>query len=281
MGNTTAKSRTYKEPINPIPPTAYLPKVSLPYETEAGQVPREIEIERKRRQYTAMDIDELLKELDIDTSLPEDPYELYSKLPLEIFDNSEYDCRGSPEEWLDLGRVDGEVKGVPAKALIKESSGAGQWMSCLVKSFDSDTDQYTVELDATKELVPVYRLNLLFLSEDPRVFAQRVAHAHKERKESADLLRYHLYVDSMPIDDLPTLDTEQINRVLETALSTPSLKSTASSSTNIILNEINLSYVRAMNKIIFDRNTCTDVYPPLHLPPAEKSISRNYCYSAL
>ena len=37
------------------------------------------------------------------------------------------------------------------------------------------------------------------------------------------LLRYNLYIDCMPTDDTPHLDSEQVNRVLSSAMNTQSL----------------------------------------------------------
>lgn len=51
-----SRSRTYKKPANDFPTPALLPKVSLPYENIPGQVPRDIEVERKRREYRRLDI---------------------------------------------------------------------------------------------------------------------------------------------------------------------------------------------------------------------------------
>ena len=38
-------------------------------------------------------------------------------LSLDIFDNTEYDCR-NPQEWLNLGVVKGRQRPVPGKALL-------------------------------------------------------------------------------------------------------------------------------------------------------------------
>jgi len=48
-----------------------------------------------------------------------DPAPFPAFLPLEIFDNNEYDCR-TPQEWLDLGVETGsdQRKPVPGKALL-------------------------------------------------------------------------------------------------------------------------------------------------------------------
>lgn len=47
----------------------------------------------------------------------EEPAPFASFLPLDIFDNTEYEMY-NPTEWLELGREDGVRKPVPAKALL-------------------------------------------------------------------------------------------------------------------------------------------------------------------
>ena len=47
-----------------------------------------------------------------------------SFLPLEIFDNTEFDCR-TPEEWMSLGvDEEGARKPIPGKALLPVQGGA-------------------------------------------------------------------------------------------------------------------------------------------------------------
>jgi hypothetical protein len=43
-------------------------------------------------------------------------------------------------------------------------------------------------------------------SEDPQVFAKRVGVAHSQRRQFESHIRYSLYVDSMPIDEMQPLD---------------------------------------------------------------------------
>jgi len=67
----------------------------------------------------------LMPKLDADSKLvqlncdPDDPAPFPAYLPLETFDNTEYDCR-LPEEWLDMGWVVAEHvrKPVPGLALL-------------------------------------------------------------------------------------------------------------------------------------------------------------------
>jgi hypothetical protein len=74
----------------------------------------------------------------------------------------------------------------------------------------------------TQDWVP--RIRLCFLSEDPALYAKRVAVAHQSRIEAVKAMRYHLRVDSMPADDMHSLSVEQINRVLTLALNSKFLR---------------------------------------------------------
>ena len=79
----------------------------------------------------------------------------------------------------------------------------------------------------------------------------------------------------MPSEGLPTLDSEQMNRILTNALCTTSLKQ-ASLDTTTLLNEINLSYARTMNKVIFDKNKSVTITPFLENPDEGKRRGLSY-----
>jgi len=72
-----------------------------------------------RKLMPRLDPDNKLVQLNCD---PDDPAPFPPYLPLEVFDNSEYDCR-LPEEWLALGWVVAEHvrKPVPGLALLPAS----------------------------------------------------------------------------------------------------------------------------------------------------------------
>ncbi|KAI4827733.1 hypothetical protein KUCAC02_031105 [Chaenocephalus aceratus] len=108
------------------------PKVQIPYQTAPGQIPRKLEIERRRREYLKLDIEQLLAEQGIYSNLlmpthqsssedhetttdnPVSPY-----LSLQVFDNEDFECR-NPGDWLALGIAEKslEQKPIPAKALL-------------------------------------------------------------------------------------------------------------------------------------------------------------------
>ena len=100
------------------------PKVQVPYKVDSGMTPRKLEIERRKRQYSKLskDLESLLVQHCVSTQelMPitdrtskallssstrgSDPTPVFpSFLPLEIFDNTEFDSR-TPEEWLQLGK---------------------------------------------------------------------------------------------------------------------------------------------------------------------------------
>lgn len=70
----------------------------------------------------------------------------------------------------------------------------------------------------------VPRIYLLFLAEDPRVFAQRIVSANILRKKTQMLLLYHLYVDCMPTDGLNSISETSLEKMKLWALHTPKMK---------------------------------------------------------
>lgn len=119
-------------------------------------------------------------------------------LPLEFFDDSEYDSR-LPEEWPSLSLdEDGEKQDVLAKTLRLDSSGSTlSWQKCVVTSYDSQTERYTVSFD-DGQTTEAPRIHLQFLIEDPEVFADRIVAAVQLRQQTELDLQYNLVVDCMP-----------------------------------------------------------------------------------
>jgi dynein heavy chain len=103
-------------------------------------------------------------------------------LPLEPFDDTEYDCR-MPEEWIAFGETeDGEFYPVPGKGLKKEADGRATWEDILITTYDAEKKIYIGNWDDENFAeARLSRINLLFNAEDPRIFAQRIAQAHSER----------------------------------------------------------------------------------------------------
>ena len=68
------------------------------------------------------------------------------------------------------------------------------------------------------------RICICFHAEDPFVFARRVAAAQRGRQHAEQLMRYQLAIESMPSEDVLVPSVEQINRVLDFALNSKTLK---------------------------------------------------------
>ncbi|XP_067102135.1 dynein axonemal heavy chain 1 [Osmerus mordax] len=289
-------------------PGGHTAKVQLPYNSLPGEIPRKIEIERRRRQYLQLDIAQLLEEEGIDSNLlmsrhqgteecvttPDSPLPpVANYLPLEVFDNEEYDCR-TPQDWLALGCDPGSTdrKPIPAKALLptidkippedpKSPTIEYSWQFVGVLNYCQEKGLYLVQkadssghikdaegnpvlngaqkiqgvyhLTATQYWVP--RIRLLFSAEDPRVFCQRVQFAHRWRDNTEALLLYHLSVDCMPVwSGTPSLNSQSLNRIQKYALSTPGLRlKILEECVGRLGKEIQLDFDRTMNRISFDR----------------------------
>ncbi|MCJ8744212.1 hypothetical protein PDJAM_G00116030 [Pangasius djambal] len=284
-----------------FPSGAYVPKVQLPYSCSRGRWPRKIEIEKRRREYLKLDIAQLLTDLGIDSSqlvprtmssedqpessstckTPSPPVVNY--LPLEIFDNEEFDSR-TPEDWLALGCDQGssDQKPVPAKAFLptndtdsaeeKRSSPEYTWQSVGVLDYSPEKKQYMVQkadqngcvrdsegkpvlgpLQSNQYWVP--RIRLQFCAEDPRIFALRVQFACRARHNTEALLLYHLSVDCMPVwSGTPTLQPTSLQHIKTRTLSTPGLRfPLLQQCTERLEKEIHLEYARTMNRMTFDK----------------------------
>jgi dynein heavy chain len=141
-----------------------------PFEPIPGKPPRKVVIDRQRKLFASLDIQELLLEFDIDYSEPED--KKVSWLQLEAFDDTEYDSR-MPEEWIEYGRQeDGQFFPIPGKGLRKDKNGTGTWQHVLIYEYDEEKEKFVGNWDDEgQERVELTRINLLFNAEDPRIFA--------------------------------------------------------------------------------------------------------------
>ena len=221
-----------------------------PFVPIPGKPPRKVVIDRQRKLFASLNIEELLMELEgINYKEPQKRQEDW--LPLEPFDDNEYDCR-TPHEWIQLGyNEDGKFEPVAGKGLWRDEEGRGHWRKVLVYKYDEERELFEGVWDGTPEKCELTRINLLFDAEDPRIFAQRVAKAHKERMYADSQIRYNYFIDNMPTQELLELDTEQVGRVLAMATASRFLKG-KNIDTNPIMADVSLDYHRTMNKIIFD-----------------------------
>ncbi|XP_025162148.1 dynein heavy chain 1, axonemal-like [Harpegnathos saltator] len=183
----------------------------MKYDVEPKLLPRNVEMERRRRAYKNVKIEDALEAegikprdiLPLDKIRPllshEEKYDLYSKanyLPLEVFDDEEYDCR-TAEEWINFGIIDGIRYPLPATVFIEKAAQMNRilyrdrhtldelfsWTEAAVMDYNSEKKVWTVlALDGSKRKFVLPRIYVRFHGEDSRKFVQRVAAAVKQRR---------------------------------------------------------------------------------------------------
>lgn len=254
-----------------------------------GTIPRRVQIDRQRRRFGADDIPDLLADRGLSTQdlVPggkfgrnntNGPSPAY--LPLEIFDDTEYDCR-TPEEWMELGEVDGQMKGVPAHTVANDSTGALSWTACTVLKYDPDSQVYHCIVNGRATPAAVPRVHLLFTAEDPRVFADRVAAAHKLRADTESELVYSLTVDCMPAHGSGVqLDAATVAKIFENASGSSKQMRMDDDVVKRLVAEINLIHARAQSQMALDAAVKADpsafpgVNVPARAPPATPTWTR-------
>jgi len=243
------------------------PKVLEPYIPLKDHPPRKVIIDRQKKLFASLNIEELLLELGVDYSIPPkqaaeswaSPFNVPNlsaqvascKLPLEPFDDSEYDCR-TPEEWIECGnQMDEKFEPIPGQSLWRDENGVGHWRRVLIYKHDQERDMFEGTWDNTTKKCEVARVNLLFDAEDPRIFAQRVAKAHRDRMYADSQIRYNFILSFMPTDELQELDSEQTNRIQHMANRQNSLDGGNLSN---MMSEVSKNYSRTMNKEILHKS---------------------------
>ncbi|XP_075039903.1 dynein axonemal heavy chain 1 [Mixophyes fleayi] len=278
----------------------YEPKVQLSFTVPPGQCPRKLELERRKREYLNLNITQLLANEGIDSNLlvprHTDPSNLPcigqntgqllpTYLPLEVFDDEEFDIR-TWADWLNLGYDDasGVRKPVAGQALLPADDVLGredpknpqlvyEWCNVGVLDYDQQRKLYLVHKSTgIQRMSPtdspgaqrcgasgsstvasyqywVPRIRLLFCAENPRVFAQRVVAANQLRKKTEALLLYNLYVDCMPGNGRK-ITAETLSRMRQRLLKQDD---NVRQQLEHLETEISLDYERTMNKLSFDR----------------------------
>ncbi|KAI9349443.1 dynein heavy chain and region D6 of dynein motor-domain-containing protein [Zopfochytrium polystomum] len=120
----------------------------------------------------------------------------------------------------------------------------------------------------------LHRLNVVFLSEDPFVFARRFANACQLRQSVAKTLQYNFFIDCIPADESFKLPSDLINRVISGAGGKEKFKAIMNSSAGAnLLEELASDYSRAANKDLFDAevrgSAGEEKYGKLNLPALE------------
>ncbi|KAK4475605.1 hypothetical protein MN116_000880 [Schistosoma mekongi] len=212
-----------------------------------------------------------------------------SYLPLEYFDDEQFDCR-TPLDWLALGVDDGVRKPVPAFCLlpindhqhrldIRDPEIQWKWQLSGVLDYDSCSKLWFVQkVDSNGRILGDYgksvenegllptgkvpeldtqywipRIQVMFLAEDPHIFAKRVATAFKSRQQHESALKYNLYLDCMPNEGIGELSNAVLKRMIFLAKGGAYSIKSGKRLDSILQNlekEVTFEYWRSMNDII-------------------------------
>ena len=226
------------------------PKVFEPYVPIPGRTPRKVVIDRQKKLFASLRIEDLLKEQGIEYTKPIEAW-----LQLEPFDDCEFNVR-TPEEWIQLGFSDGHFEKVPALGLQQSQNDPDMyyWRPVLIDEYDEDSKQFKgLWDDSGKKQVELSKVNLLFLAEDPYIFARRVAEAHLQRRVSENLIKYNFFIDNMPTEEIHTLDSDQKIRLVSKATNVKYMNKSLNPENSPLVYEVCLDFARTMNKIIYER----------------------------
>jgi dynein heavy chain len=197
-------------------------------------------------------------------------------LPLELFDDLEYEVR-SAEEWVQLGGVDddGAPKGTPARSLYYIDR-EWQWRSCLVLAYDDATQMYAIRFIDPEADKQVTRLRILFDDEDEARFHERVECCRRLREQTLAAKRYLLFVDSQPSDAFSPIQQGALRGIVERVMAhSEPLVMAYQPSVERLLASVRESYKLCMKQSIIehirrkqnDSGDDTDEFAQLNIPP--------------
>jgi len=211
-------------------------------------------------------------------------------MPLELFDNFEYDPH-TPEEWVEIGKEQG---GTPAETLLYQVKVDGYvWVPCKVVAWDDATRMFLVEFDHAsgsdgplsapparpmtstglallRAPTPdgnggflssgglrqklVKRLNLRFKGENAALHCQRVAEAKQARLDAEAELRMLFYLDALDPGVEEVLATYDFHAALaRAAMQVKRLSPTVLEAVGrVLLEDVADYYERAVKKAILE-----------------------------
>ncbi|XP_076766961.1 dynein axonemal heavy chain 1 [Xylocopa sonorina] len=233
-----------------FPAETFLPKVQMEQNVEPKRIPRNVEMERRRRIYRNLKIQDAMEAEGISPKdmLPpsailallsrEELYGLFNTdnfLPLEIFDDEEYDCR-TTEDWITLGIIGDKRYPLPATVFVPRFRAKDElllledtqlnnlfcWTNAAIISYEYNTKLWTVlTLDGLKREFKLPRIYIRFYAEDPRIFAKRLAAAIQQKRIAEASIKYNFYLDCMQMDGMRMLDEEQKETIVRLTTSKP------------------------------------------------------------
>ncbi|EGR28020.1 hypothetical protein IMG5_184900 [Ichthyophthirius multifiliis] len=198
-------------------------------------MPQNIIIERKRKEYAKNDVEDLIKQENIDYD------EYYNWMDLKLFYDKQMDDYNAREQIYFVKQKKIVIKG---KAFIKQ----GVWKKFTLEDYCEQKDQFFIKFEENGCYEYFDRIYLYFECENPKKFIQRLSGAFQQRIKSDSLIRYNYIIDNMPLQDLQELNPYQIKKIKDLV----QIKQLQNMQIASLLVEINKDFCRTMNKMIFD-----------------------------
>ncbi|SPP86127.1 dynein heavy chain 1, axonemal [Drosophila guanche] len=237
----------------PLP--TILPKVIQTRYVPKRQLPKDVEVDRRRRQYQKINLTEELQRAGLTDEVLQPTEEQYNvmsefafphKFPLSYFDDSNYDIN-SPAAWFALGVVGEAHYPLPAKAYLpfNRSLLRCQWVLASVTAYNEDTDLWkliSLEDGCTYE---VPKLQFMFLAEDPHKYIGRLKAAIHERYKGEQLMLMELIVDCVLHEDIESTvfySFKPIEAVLQAAKVSEQCKRRLRSEVNLVFERLMALY---------------------------------------
>lgn len=277
------------------------PKVQLLLVAPPGQLPREVEVERRRRKYAKLNIQEMLKSAGIEMwrlvpisvfhryLTDEEKFDKFSTkigdFPLEWFDDDEYDCM-TPWDWLNLGICDGDRHPIPGEAYLPNRfldtnaeydeydpitlrNYLYMWTKVAVQEYNPKTKLWLVTDISTKTTYQIPRIYLMFIAENPEDFICRVKKALNSRELCERYLKFGLIVDCMIMKGIPDANDKIKAKIDKLVLDdNPRMKYLNSEWINKLQIEVKFLYQRTLAKLKLVHNMKSNAaeYSFIHLP---------------
>ena len=249
-----------------IPAEHYLePKVISPFKTRPGQIPRRIQVDRKKRAFVTVNITEALQKNGVlphlISTINITREDTIDSMPLSMFYNSDFDSR-SLESWMESAN-ESDLMG--RAMCVKEVRDVVTiaWKPCTIVGASDDLfyvrfyneDQKVKPHEQSVEPTnyvseQLDRIFICFDAEDPEIYCAHLLDAMKRKSETASSVALNLYVDCMPMDGLKELNSEQISRILDLAVNVDSLRQNTFLDTNALLQQFNMNHMRTLNQLI-------------------------------
>ncbi|OHT12761.1 hypothetical protein TRFO_17306 [Tritrichomonas foetus] len=126
-------------------------------------------------------------------------------LPLELFDDTTYEefsleyLLEHPKAWSKYNDMENQEN---------------EWRECNVVGYDPKTFYFTIEWKNSKKRKKVARFNLRFDVENIDKFNERIEAAKRASLRYEMQFRFNARVESMPIDDLPELSPQNLQKIV-------------------------------------------------------------------